>query len=170
MKKKILIIVSCILAVIICLCGIFIPDKPEIKESMQIIQKTVNNEIATYEMTEKEVDELPTTEIVEQTEDDEKNIEEQEIEDEAFELQGEIAYEGDRARSWNVTLGDYKGLTYYSQIDSRWKNQMYSSVGDASQTVGSSGCGPTSAAMVVTACCGAITPDTMADLFVKYRI
>ncbi|MBP3463780.1 MAG: C39 family peptidase [Clostridia bacterium] len=168
MKKKILIIVSCILAVIICLCGIFIPDKPEIKESVQIIQNTINNEIATYEMTEKEVDELPTTEIVEQTEEDEKNIEEQEVEDEAFELQGEIAYEGDKARSWNVTLGDYKGLTYYSQIDSRWSNKMYSSVGNTSQTIGSSGCGPTSAAMVVTSCKGAITPDTMSDLFVKY--
>lgn len=45
---------------------------------------------------------------------------------------------------------------------------MYSSVRNTSQTIGSSGCGPTSAAMIVTATKGAITPDIMADLFVKY--
>ena len=45
---------------------------------------------------------------------------------------------------------------------------MYSSIGDRSQTIRTSGCGPTSAAMVVTATKGAITPDTMSDLFVKY--
>ena len=116
---------------------------------------------------EDEICNLPTTEIIEQTLEDEQ-IQEQEVEDETFELQGEIAYEGDRARSWNVTLGDYKGLTYYSQLDSRWKSKMYSSVGSYNQTIGSSGCGPTSASMIVTACKGAITPDVMADLFVKY--
>lgn len=45
---------------------------------------------------------------------------------------------------------------------------MYSSIKDKSQTIGTSGCGPTSAAMIVTATKGTITPDTMADLFVKY--
>lgn len=35
---------------------------------------------------------------------------------------------------------------------------MYSSVGRSDQTIGSSGCGPTSAATVVTACRGAIDP------------
>lgn len=127
----------------------------------------VRDYIATYEMTDKEIEELATTEIVEQTEEQE-NAQEQTVEDEGFELQGEIAYEGDKARSWNVELGDYKGLTYYSQIDSRWKNKMYSSVNDRSQTVGTSGCGPTSAAMIVTACKGTITPDKMSDLFVQY--
>lgn len=45
---------------------------------------------------------------------------------------------------------------------------MYSSVGNRSQTIGTSGCGPTSAAMVVTATKGTITPDKMSDLFVQY--
>ena len=89
-------------------------------------------------------------------------------ETEGLSIQGEIAYEGDKARNWDVELGDYKGLTYYSQIDNRWSNKMYSSVGDRNQTIGTSGCGPTSASMVVTACKGAITPDKMSDLFVKY--
>lgn len=45
---------------------------------------------------------------------------------------------------------------------------MYSSVNNPSQTIGSSGCGPTCASMIVTATKGTITPDTMSDLFVKY--
>ena len=168
MKRKILIIVSCVLAVIICLCGIFIPDKLEIKESVQVIQNVVNDEIKTYEMSEQDIMDLATTEIIEQSLTDEELIEEQEVEDEGFELQGEIAYEGDKALTWNATLGDYKGLTYYSQIDKRWRYNMYSSINDASQTIGSSGCGPTSAAMIVTAVKGTITPDTMSELFVRY--
>lgn len=170
-KKIILISISCILAIAGCLCGIFIQNE-ELNDSIDTIQNVINNEIEnidTYEMTENEVQELPSTEIIEKNEVDEQKLE-QEVEDESFELQGDIAYEGDRARSWNVILGDYKGLTYYSQLDSRWKNKMYSSTGNRNQTIGLSGCGPTSAAMIVTACKGAITPDTMADLFVKYRI
>ncbi len=167
MKKKILILIAIALAILSSLCAIFFKND-DLNNSISTIQNVVMDEISTYEMTKEEVEELPTTEIVEQTEEDEKNIEEQEVENEAFELQGEIAYEGDRARSWNVELGDYKGLTYYSQIDNRWKNNLYTSTGNLSQTIGSSGCGPTSAAMVVTACKGAITPDTMSNLWVKY--
>ncbi len=168
-KKIILISISCILAILGCLCGIFIQND-DLNNSIDTIQNVINNEIEnidTYEMTDNEVQELPSTEIVEQNETDEQNLE-QEVEDESFELQGDIAYEGDKARSWNVTLGNYKGLTYYSQIDNRWRNKRYSSTGNASQTIGLSGCGPTSASMIVTACKGAITPDVMSDLFVKY--
>ena len=38
---------------------------------------------------------------------------------------------------------------YYCQWDSRWKNVMYSNHGDKKQTIGNSGCGPTSAAMIL---------------------
>ena len=145
---------------------LFSDDKELQKEVVEQAMNTVT-EMATYEMTEREIETLATTEIIEQTEEQE-NAQEQEVEDEGFELQGKIAYEGDRATTWDVVLGDYKGLTYYSQIDSRWANRMYSSVGDENQTIGTSGCGPTSAAMIVTATKGAITPDLMADLFVKY--
>lgn len=103
---------------------------------------------------------LSTTELPELEEADEQVLEVQETEAEAFEEQGEIAYNGsDKAPT--VTLGEYAGLTYYSQVDSRWKNTMYSNHGDYSQTIGSSGCGPTSAAMVVSSIKGTITPDTM---------
>ena len=165
--KKFLTILSVIMMCIILFTVFaFSDDKDLQKEVVEQITNTVTD-MATYEMSEQEIQELPTTEIIEQTEEQEK-AQEQEVEDEGFELQGEIAYEGDRATTWDVELGDYKGLTYYSQIDSRWSGKMYSSVGDASQTIGSSGCGPTSASMVVTAIKGTITPPEMGDLYVKY--
>lgn len=89
------------------------------KSTEEIIESAVEEitkQISTYEMTEEEIDNLASTEIIEQTEEQE-NAQEQEVEDEGFQLQGEIAYEGDRAVSWDVELGDYKALTYYSQID-----------------------------------------------------
>ena len=101
---------------------------------------------------------------------DEKAQEDDELklEEEGFELQGDISYDGDRAKTWDVEVGDYKGLTYYSQLDSRWKNKPYTVTGNSSQTTGSSGCGPTVAAMIVSSIRGEITPDEMADLFLKY--
>ncbi len=112
-------------------------------------------------------DNLSTTEIPELTELDEQTIEVQETESEAFEEQGEIAYNGSTELPY-VYLENYAGLTYYSQIDSRWKNHIYTSIGDSSQTIGTSGCGPTSAAMIVSSIKGTITPDMMGDLFVSY--
>ncbi len=167
-KKFYSILAVVVMLILISIAFIFADDKELQKE---LIEKTTDivTDMAIREMSEEEIKELPSTEIVEQTEEQE-NAQEQEVEDEAFELQGEIAYEGDKANTWNVELGDYKGLTYYSQIDQRWSGKMYSSVGNSTQTIGSSGCGSTSAAMIVTACKGAITPDTMSDLFVKYRI
>lgn len=153
-----------IILVVLCCLGVYFEFSAQEKRTEVIAEES---EIQTYEMSEKDIAELPTTEIVEQTEEQE-NAQEQEVEDEGFELQGEIAYEGDRTNTWNVELGDYIGLTYYNQTDSRWRNHMYSSVGDSSQTIGTSGCGPTSAAMIVTATKGAITPDEMGDLFVQY--
>lgn len=155
-----------ILVIVLCSLGLYFEFSSQ-EETTEVV--TEENTIQTYEMSEEEIQELPSTEIVVQTEEDEKEVSaEQEVEDEGFELQGKIAYEGDRANTWNVELGDYIGLTYYNQTDSRWRNHMYSSVGDSSQTIGTSGCGPTSAAMIVTATRGAITPDQMGDLFVQY--
>lgn len=173
MKKKILIVLACLLAMAGCLCGIFYPDA-EINNTIGQVQnivideiKAIDENVIVEDVTESEVSTTEDTQE-EATIEDEQDLEVQEVEDEGFELQGEIAYEGDRSRSWGVELGERQGLTYYSQIDSRWKNNMYSSVGSISQTIGSSGCGPTSAAMVVSSIKGTITPDVMASLFVKY--
>ena len=167
-KRNIVLIVIAIFIGILSGFGFYNVNKD--KSTEEVVNSMVNeikDYITTYNMTEQEVKELPTTEIIEQTEEQE-NAQEQEVEDEGFELQGEIAYEGDRANTWNIELGDYVGLTYYNQTDSRWANHVYSSTGNRNQTIGTSGCGPTSAAMIVTATRGAITPDEMGDLFVQY--
>lgn len=165
-KKQILIIIAFLLAILGTLCAIYYPDS-KMNDVIGSVQDEIMDQIQTYEMSEQDIKNLPSTEIINQTIENEQ-VQEQEVEDESFELQGNIAYEGDRANTWNIELGDYKGLTYYSQVDSRWRYKMYSSIGDSSQTIGTSGCGPTSASMIVTAIKGAITPDKMADLFVKY--
>lgn len=146
----------------------FIDDKDLQKEVVEQITNTVTD-IATYEMSKEEIESLPTTEIKEQTEEQEKEVSETQAttETEGFEEQGEIAYNG-TSEYPNVSLGEYKGLTYYSQIDSRWSSHSYTSCGNYSQTIGTSGCGPTCASMVVTATKGTITPPEMGDLFVKY--
>lgn len=119
---------------------------------------TVNDEI---------ISNKSSTEIPILTEEDEQTVEVQETEAEGFEEQGIIAYNG-AEKTPNVQLGEYSGLTYYSQIDNRWKNKMYSSVGNTAQTIVTSGCGPAAAAMVVSSIKGNITPDQMADLYMKY--
>lgn len=119
---------------------------------------TVNDEIKSNKS---------STEIPILTEEDEQTVEVQETEAEGFKEQGIIAYNG-AEKTPNVQLGEYSGLTYYSQIDKRWKNKMYSSVGNTAQTIGTSGCGPAAAAMVVSSIKGNITPDQMADLYMKY--
>lgn len=99
---------------------------------------------------------------------DDEYILEEETEEESFMLQGEIAYNGDSKNSWNIELGEYHGLTYYSQLDSRWRQKLYTATGNQSQTIGTSGCAPTSAAMVVSSIKGTITPDVMSKLFVEH--
>ena len=115
------------------------------------------------------VDEInkSSTEIPSLTETDEQSLEVQETESEGFEEQGIVAYNG-AEKAPNVNVGEYAGLTYYSQLDNRWRYNMYSSVGDSSQTIGTSGCGPASAAMIVSSIKGNITPDQMADLYTRY--
>lgn len=155
------------MVILLFVVSIFIDDKELQKEIVEEVTETVTD-MVTYEMSEEEIKSLPTTEIQEQTaEDEEKVSAEQEVESEAFEQQGEIAYNG-TSEYPSINLGDYKGLTYYSQIDSRWSSHLYTSTGNATQTIGTSGCGPTCASMVVTATKGTITPPEMGDLFVKY--
>ena len=112
---------------------------------------------------------IQTTEIPKLSVEDEQVLEFQEVnlENEGFKQQGEIAYNGSTEIP-KVSLGNYNGLTYYSQADNRWANKMYSVINDKSQTMMTSGCGPTCAAMVVSSIKGTITPDKMGELFVKY--
>lgn len=156
-RNTTLIIISILVGI---LTGYGFYDVNKDKTTEEVIDSAVN-EVIDY------IENKSTTEIPELTENDEQTLEVQETEAEGFEEQGEIAYNGsDKAP--DVSVGEYAGLTYYSQLDSRWSSKMYSSVGNTTQTIGSSGCGPTSASMVVSSIKGNITPDVMSDLYVRY--
>src|SRR5574344_1458445 len=110
MKNKIIAYVVTVLVVI--LLGFFgynLTNK-QIGNIQSSIENTVSDE--TTEINQS------TTEIPELTENDEQSVEVQETESEGFEEQGQIAYNGSE-KAPNVSTGDYAGLTYYSQIDSR---------------------------------------------------
>ena len=168
-RKNIVLIVISIFIGILGGFGFYNVNKNNSTE--EIVNSAVNeikDYITTYNMTQEEIEELPSAEITEQTAEQEAEVSaEQEVESEDFKLQGEIAYNGTLEYP-QISLGNYTGLTYYNQTDYRWKNHMYSSIGDSNQTIGTSGCGPTSASMVVTAIKGTITPPEMGDLFVQY--
>lgn len=159
MKNKKLIIVS-IVTIVLALAGVFFgieytqEDVDKISEGVETVVNIIEENQSTKEIPEAYLE-------------DEQALEEQEVEDEGFELQGEIAYNGSSELP-SVSLGQYTGLTYYSQIDSRWKNKLYTSTGNSSQTMGSSACGPTCSAMIVSSIKGTILPTTMADLYVQY--
>lgn len=159
MKNKKLII-SAVVTVVLAIAGMLFgikytdDDIKEISEGVETVVSIIEENQSTKEIPEAYVE-------------DEQALEEQEVEDEGFELQGEIAYNGSSELP-SVSLGQYTGLTYYSQIDPRWKNKLYTSTGNSSQTMGSSACGPTCSAMVVSSIKGTILPTTMADLYVQY--
>lgn len=159
MKNKKLII-SAVVTILLALAGVFFgieytqDDVDKISEGVETVVSIIEENQSTKEIPEAYIE-------------DEKTLEEQETESEAFELQGEIAYNGSSELP-SVSLGQYSGLTYYSQIDPRWKNKLYTSTGNTSQTMGSSACGPTCSAMVVSSIKGTILPTTMADLYVQY--
>lgn len=156
-KKAIICVVIVLILVIMCIIwGISSTDINNISNGIETTANIISNNIC-------------TTEIPDLTEEDEQTLEVQEadLEEEGFIRQGEVAYNG-ASKTPNLQLGEYQGLTYYNQADSRWVNYMYSSIGDSSQTMGTSGCGPTAAAMVVSSIKGVITPPEMGDLFVEY--
>lgn len=175
-KKIIYVITASVLAVVLVLLGIYYPDSPatDVVEQVQNIVleeiKTIDENVVVEDITENAEASSDETTIEKATIEEEQELEIEELEKEeteGFELQGDISYDGDRAKSWDIELGDYNGITYYSQIDNRWSNQIYTSSNNYTQTIGSSGCGPTCASMIVSSIKGTITPDTMATLFVK---
>ena len=152
-----------LITVILCSLSMLFSVYLEYNRTGQVDTNKISEAISTV------VDEInkSSTEIPNLTETDEQSLEVQETESEGFEEQGLVAYEGSE-KTPNVEVGEYAGLTYYSQLDSRWSSKMYSSIRDISQTIGTSGCGPTSSAMVVSSIKGNITPDTMASLYTQY--
>jgi len=65
------------------------------------------------------------------------------------------------------------GKVYYNQMDNRWKNHPYPAYpGYEDKTIGTSGCGPTCCAMVVSSGKEIIYPDDMGDIAIEkgYRV
>ena len=157
-KLKLIIFIAIILSVI---TGVITVNNRKDNKTVENINTNVcKKEICQYELSDENIKALPSKNI-------ENGIDEQSLEVESFEEQGPIAYNGDEKHQ-NINLGNYIGLTYYSQIDSRWASHPYTSINKSSQTIGTSGCGPTCASMVVTATRGTITPPEMGDLFVEH--
>lgn len=157
-KMTITAIVTIILAVISTILGVNYSERDvsKIANSVETVVNTVDNI----------VDNQSTTEIPEGTEQEEKQLEVQEVENESFELQGEIAYDGDKTNSWNLNIGSTPQLTYISQIDSRWRYYPYTATNNSGQTIGSSGCGVASATMIIDSIVGNVSITELADAFV----
>lgn len=181
-KQIIISIVALVLIVAGAIFGINYKreDVEHIANSVETIVNTIDNiveenNVIVSEQTEELViqtkealnssEDISTTEIIEGSEEEEQKItDEGVLETDAIVEQENISYNGDNSGKGLSLLSGDPGLTYYSQADSRWANVMYSSIGDSSQTMKSSACGPTSAAMVVSSSKGAILPTTMAQL------
>lgn len=127
-----------------------------------------NSSYAEEKNTEKiDKTDIATKEVIECSKEDPCYIDENEIEIDAQVEQENISFDGENNQNGTSLLGQYKGLTYYSQSDSRWANTPYTITGNSSQTMKSSGCGPTAAAMIVSSAKGSILPDEMAKIFVN---
>lgn len=135
------------------------------------IEVTVSDEVVelvedTNEIVENGED-IATDETIPADEADEKSVaDEGTLEPDASVDQENISYDGTNTGKGSALLSGAPDLIYYSQADSRWGGVLYTSHNDRSQTIKSSGCGPTSAAMVISASKGIITPPTVARLFV----
>lgn len=132
-KKKILVVTACILAVFLCLCGIFYPNS-EINNILgeyqnRVIEeiKTIDENIIIEDITENENSSNENT-IENVSIEEEQELETEEVtEVESFELQSDnIAYEGNGDK-FGLTVSGSPQLTYISQIDYRWKDYIYSS-------------------------------------------
>ena len=152
-KKKIIVsVVTLLLTVAAVFFGINYTedDVNKISEGISTVVNIIENNMS-------------TTEIPNLTQEDEQSLAVQEAnvgKNQKFEQQGQVAYKG-ASKTPNVKLGSYKGLTYFSQVDSRWAKHPYTVIGDKTQDIANYGCGPTCAAMIVSSIKGTITPPDM---------
>ena len=179
-KNKIIAIIGSVLVAVGILIGVYANYQNTGEIDTDKIQEAINTVVKEVTITEetKEIvldtkndtldgEDISTTETIQSNEAEENEVvDEGAIEQDAKVDQENISYDGDITGNGQALLGAYQGPTYYSQADSRWASIPYTSIGDSSQTMKSSACGPTSASMVVSSSKGAILPTTMANLFV----
>lgn len=179
-KKRILTFLVAILAVLGALASIYFPNskinnvidetKNELIKEI-VVSEEIQSEVADTKNAVENGGKVETKEIAKSTIKEEEEVtdegaDESSLEADALVEQENISYDGDNAGKGLNLLGKWQGLTYYSQADSRWASKLYTSTNNHSQTMKSSACGPTSAAMIVSSAKGAILPTTMARLFV----
>ena len=179
-KKLTYIIVAICITLTVILANIVMPNS-KVTENLEKVQTELVKEIIVSEETKSEVADtknavenggkVETVEIAKATIKEEQEVtdegaDESLLEADALVEQENISYNGDNAGKGLSLLGKWQGLTYYSQADSRWADKLYTSTNNKTQTMKSSACGPTSAAMVVSSAKGAILPTTMANLSV----
>ena len=174
-RNKVIHILLCAVIIVSMLaaCSQPVPTETQttVNQTAKVDEVTISPEVEkTADETKKIVaagNDIATDDVVAQSQADESSVEiEQAIEADAVVEQENIPYDGTNTGKGKSLLGKCTGLTYYSQADSRWASVVYTSSNNKSQTIKSSGCGPTCAAMVVSSSKGAITPNTMAKLFV----
>lgn len=71
------------------------------------------------------------------------------------------------AKTWQKLLNGGTIILHHKQNDPRWSGQQYTSVKNASQTIGNSGCGPTSLAIAMSAYGCAVIPPELCVLAVS---
>ena len=141
MKKKIsLIILSIVVAIILIINCLYIKDDKVEKivvdtsnkiENIILSEETITTAENTIEAVQKD-EQLDTVKTVE--------LSENELETDAVVEQEYISYDGDIKSDGLKLLSAYQGLTYYSQADTRWANQLYTSSNNKNQTMKSSAC------------------------------
>lgn len=172
MKNKTIMIM--LFLIILCIIGIFFMQY--FKNEKEVV-KNNENQVKISEKTEeciiqtkqaiKNDENIETKDVIQGSEEEEQNVnDESALETDGVIEQENISYDGINTGNGLKLLGRYQGLKYYSQADSRWANIMYSSINDKTQTMKTSACGPTVAAIVISGSKGVILPTTLANLFV----
>ena len=160
-KSKVNTLVKIIVIVIIIIIGFLLGFYSDKKKEKEEISNIIESDIINCN-----VQDLPGDIISNGSLEEENSLEVEKFIEENPEM-----ISGITRSSEELVIGNSQVINkpvYYSQIDSRWKNIPYTSTGNPNQTIGSSGCGPTSAAMIVAGLRDSdVTPVTLADLYVK---
>lgn len=168
MKKKILGAIITVLLIIITVIKFWQPEK-DVSHYEKIVDE-VNAIISddTLKTSENIIEESKNGEDYASTDFIKGN--EEELENDASVFEENLSYDGDfKVGEGKKLLGKYNNkLVYYNQGDKRWASVLYTSTNNKSQTIKSSGCCPTSVAMLLTATKGTCNPELIAKIFVDY--